>query len=130
MILLSKSYGGYVAGSIAQFQTNVESALIAAGIGASSAGPVTAGAVTTSMVAGRVGIAAAGTNVVVTNSLFTTESKFAAFLSNAAADATGTFITRIIPANGSVTFQMNAATTGIVAIDWMLLLQSGETQQS
>lgn len=128
MVLLGRSYGGYAAGTIVQLQTNVEAALIAQGLATTSAGPVTAGAVTTTMVAGRVGIAAAGTNVVVTNPLFTTESKFLAFLSNAAADATGTFITRIIPAVGSVTFQMSAATTGIVAIDWMLLLQSGDTQ--
>jgi hypothetical protein len=84
--------------------------------------------VSTTQVAGRVGIAAAGASVVVTNPLFTTESKFAAYLSNAAADGTATSITRITPANGSVTFTLNAAATAAVAIDWMLLLQSGETQ--
>lgn len=128
MVLLLKSYGGYAAGTIAQFQTNVESALVAQGLASTSAGPVTPGAVTTSMVAGRVGIAAAASTVVITNPQFTTESKFAAFLSNAAADGTATFITRITPANGSVTFTVNANATAAIAIDWMLLLQSGETQ--
>lgn len=127
MILLSKAYGGYAAGTIVQLQTAVESALIAQGFGTTSAGPVTAGAVTTTQVAGRVGIAAAGTSVVVTNPMFTAESKFLAVLSNAAADATATSV-RPTPAVGSVTFALNAASTGIVAIDWMLLLQSGETQ--
>lgn len=127
MILLSKAYGGYAAGTIVQLQTAVESALIAQGFGTTSAGPVTAGAVTTTQVAGRVGIAAAGTSVVITNPMFTAESKFGAYLSNVAADATATSF-RITPAVGSVTFTLNAASTGIVAIDWMLLLQSGETQ--
>lgn len=126
-VLLNKSYAGYATGTIVQLQTATEAALVAQGLAATSAGPVTAGNVTTTDTQGRAGIAAAGTNVVVTNSLFTTESKFSAFLSNAAADATATFITRIVPAAGSVTFQLNAASTGIVAVDWMLLLKSGET---
>lgn len=128
MVLLGKAYGGYAAGTIAQFQTNVEAALIAQGLATTSAGPVTPGAVTTSMVAGRVGLAAAAASVVITNPLFTTESKFCAYLSNSGADGTATSVTRITPANGSVTFTLNAAATAAVAVDWMLLLQSGETQ--
>lgn len=126
MVLLNRPYGGYAAGTIVQLQTVTEAALIAQGLATSSAGPVTAGAVTTTETSGRVGIGAAAQTVVVTNPRFTTESKFAAFLSNAAADATATFITRITPASGSVTFTLNANTTGVVAIDWMLLMQSGE----
>jgi len=128
MILLSRGYSGYAAGTIVQLSTQAEAALVAQGLAAVSAGPVTAGAVTTTEVAGRVGIAAAGSSVVVTNPRFNTESKFVAFLSNAAADATATVITRITPAAGSVTFTLNAASTGIVAIDWALLLVSGELQ--
>ena len=120
MILLNRSYGGIIAGNITQFTTQLEAQLIAAGFAVTSAGPVTAGAFTTNQLSGRAGIAAAGTSVVITNAAFTTESKFIAYLSNAAADATATFITRIITANGSVTFQLNAASTGIVAIDWAL----------
>lgn len=130
MILLSKAYGGYAAGTIAQFQTVTEAALIANGFGTTSAGPVTVGAVTTTQNAGRVGIAAAGTSVVVSNPSFTTESKFIAYLSNAAADTTATSVTRITPAAGSVTFTVNAATTAAVAIDWALVLISGETAVS
>lgn len=130
MVLLGRAYGGYAAGTIVQLPTPVEAALIAQGLATTSAGPVTAGAVTTNQVMGRAGIAAAGVNVVVTNPAFTTESKFAAFLSNAAADATALYVTRIIPAAGSVTFQLNAASTGIVAVDWLQLLASGETQSS
>jgi len=126
MILLNRSYKGYAAGTIVQLATQEEAALIAQGLGSNSAGPVTPGAVTTSATAGRVGIAAAGTSVVVTNPAFTTESKFIAYLSNAAADGTALYVTRITPANGSVTFTLNVAATAAVAIDWALLMISGE----
>lgn len=126
MILLSRPYAGYAAGTIVQLQTAVEAALIAQGFATTSAGPVTPGAVSTTETQGRVGIAAAGTSVVVSNPSFTTESKFAAYLSNAAADGTALYITRITPAAGSVTFTLNAAATAAVAIDWMLLMKSGE----
>lgn len=128
MILLSKAYKGYAAGTIVQLATQEEAALIAQGFATTSAGPVTPGAVTTSAVAGRVGIAAAGTSVVITNPAFNTESKFLAYLSNAAADGTALYITRITPAAGSVTFTLNAAATAAVSIDWALLLISGELQ--
>jgi hypothetical protein len=121
MILLGRSYGGYNAGTIVQLSTSLEAALVAQGLATVSAGPVTPGAVSTTQPMGRVGIAAAGTSVVVTNPAFTTESKFAAYLSNAAADGTALYITRITPAAGSVTFTLNAAATAAVAIDWAQL---------
>lgn len=126
MILLGKSYLGYAAGTIVQLTTNQEAALIAQGVATTSAGPVTPGAVTTTAIQGRLGIAAAGTSVVLTNVSFTTESKFSAYLSNAAADGTALYITRITPANGSVTFTLNAGATAAVAIDWSLFVQQGE----
>lgn len=127
MILLSKGYMGYLAGTIVQLSTQEEASLVAQGFGTVSAGPVTAGNVTTNAVAGRLGIAAAGTAVVLTNPRITTESKFVAYFSNVAGDATATSF-RITPAAGSVTFTLNAASTGIVAIDWALLMISGELQ--
>lgn len=128
MILLSanKGYAGYTAGTIVQLQTVTEAALIAQGAATTSTGPVTAGNVTTTMTFGRVGIAAAGSGVVITNPAFTTESKFAAFLSNSSADSTASSF-RIIPSNGFVTFTLNAASTAIVAIDWALILLGGES---
>lgn len=127
MVLLNRPYRGYAAGTIVQLQTSVEAALVAQGLASTSAGPVTPGAVSTDLPQGRVGIAAAGTSVVITNPNFTTESKFLAYLSNAAADTTATSITRITPASGSVTFTLNAAATAAVAIDWVQVMISGET---
>ena len=127
MILLSRPYNGYLAGTVVQLSTQAEAALISQGFATASAGPVTAGNVTTTEVHGRVGIAAAGSSVVITNPRFTTESKFAVNLSNAAADSTATGF-RVTPANGSVTITLNAASTGVVALDWVLLMISGELQ--
>lgn len=124
MILLSRSYGGYAAATIVQLPTNVEAALIAQGLATASAGPVTAGAVTTNQTSGRLGIAAAGTSVVLTNSLITAESKIWAQLSNAAADATAVSL-RVTPAAGLATIALNAASTGIVAVDWAILGPQG-----
>lgn len=128
MILLNRSYSGYAAGTIVQLSTQAEAALVAQGLASVSAGPVTPGAVTTTEVSGRLGVAAAGQTVVLTNPKITTESKFVAFLSNGTTDSTATFIARITPANGSVTFTLNAAATAAVAIDWVLLMVSGELQ--
>lgn len=126
MVLLNRPYGGYAAGTIVQLQTATEAALIAQGLASTSAGPVTAGAVTTTETQGRLGVAAAGASVVLTNPRITAESKVWGQLSNAAADATATSI-RILPANGSCTFTLNAAATGVVAIDWIILNPSGLT---
>jgi len=126
MILLGRNYRGYLAGTIVQLQTSMEAALVAQGLATVSAGPVTPGAVSTDLSMGRLGIAAAGTSVVLTNPNPTTESKVIAQLSNAAADATALSITRITPAAGSVTFTLNAAATAAVAIDWAILMFAGE----
>lgn len=125
MILLGKSYAGYLSGTVVQLPTQEEASLVAQGFGTVSAGPVTTGNVTTTKTTGRVGIAAAGTSVVVTNAAFDANSKFVAYLSNSgAADGTATYVRAIVPAAGSVTFTLNAAATAAVSIDWMLLPSS------
>lgn len=122
MILLNRAYDGYAAGTIVQFTTQLEATLIASGSASASAGPVTPGAVAPiSAIAGRAGIAAAGTSVVITSPLVTAESKIFAYLSNAAADTSALYITRITPAAGSFTLALNAAATAAVAVDWVIL---------
>jgi hypothetical protein len=124
MILLNKAYGGYLAGTIAQFPTSVEAALIAQGLATLSAGPVTPGNVNAgNQQQGRAGIAAGGTSVVITNGLIQTESKVYAYLSNAAADTTALYITRIQCTSnpGAITITLNAAATAAVSVDWFIL---------
>jgi hypothetical protein len=126
MIQLGRNYNGYLAGTIVQLDTPTETALVQQGFATISAGPVTPGPVSTVQNAGRVGIAAGGTAVTVSNPGFTPQSKVSAFLSNATADGTATSL-RITPALGQVTFTLNAAATAAVAIDWVLENLSGLT---
>jgi len=125
MILLNRAYAGYAAGKIVQFPTNVEAALIAQGIGVTSAGPVTPGAVTTSASQGRVGIAAGAASVVITNANITAESRISAYISDASADGTALYVTRIVPAAGSVTIYVNANATAAISIDWAIINAQG-----
>lgn len=125
MVVLNRPYKGYASGAIVQLGTSEEAALIAQGLASNSAGPVTPGAVSTNATFGRVGIAAGSASVVITNPAFTTESKFAAFLSNGTADGTALYVTRIVPAAGSVQIFVNANATAAIAIDWTLLGPAG-----
>ena len=78
----------------------------------------TVGAVTINKAAGRVNIAAAGTSVVVTNSLVTAASKVFAVV--AQADATA-YVRNVVPAAGSFTITLGAAATAQVAIDFFVV---------
>jgi hypothetical protein len=78
----------------------------------------TVGAVTINKSAGRVNVAAGGTSVVVTNSLVKATSKiFATVASN---DATA-YIKNVVPAAGSFTINLGAATTAQTAIDFFVV---------
>ena len=126
MILLSKGYKGYAAGTIVQLATQEEAALIAQNFGTNSAGPVTAGAVTTTAQSGRVGVAAGQSSVVVTNPNIDANSKVFAVVNQAAADGTALRVERIVPAAGSVTIYLTANATAQTNVDWMLMMVSGE----
>ena len=126
MISLSRAYNGYLPGTIVQLDTPTETALVQQGFGTVSAGPVTPGNVSTTQFAGRVGIAAAGTNVVISNPSFTTQTKATAVLSNSTADTTATSV-RVTPGAGTLTLTLNAAATAAVAIDWTVPDLSGLT---
>lgn len=125
MILLSRPYKGYAPGTVVSLATQEETSLISQGFGANSVGPVTPGNVATTASMGRLGVAAAVAAVVLTNPSITPESRFTAYLSNAAADGTATSVTRIVAGVGIATFNLNAAATAAVAIDWALLPISG-----
>jgi len=130
-VLLSRPYAGAVSGSTIQVATNVETALIAQGVGtlassSASAAPTT-GAVTSSLSAGRVAIAAGASSVVVTNALVDVNSKVFAVINQAAADTTLLRVERIVPSAGSFTIYGTANATATTVIDWVLLQISGNT---
>ena len=78
----------------------------------------TVGAVTINKAAGRVNIAAAGTSIVVTNSLVTAASKVFAQVSQA--DATA-YIRNVVPAAGSFTITLGAAATAQTSVDFFVV---------
>jgi len=85
---------------------------------ATNTAPGTTGAQTINKPSGKVNIAAAGTSVVVTNSLVTTTSIIIpVLLTN---DSTAT-IKNVVPASGSFTITLNAAATAEVAIGFLVL---------
>lgn len=126
MVLLSRPYAGYAAGTIVQLSTNEEAALIAQGLATSSAGPVTSGAVTTTKTAGRVTFAIGAASLVVTNPNVDANSKIFAVVNQAAADGTLLRVERIVPAAGSFTIFGTAAATAATVVDWILLDVSGD----
>lgn len=125
MVLLSRPYKGYAAGTIVQLSTNEEAALIAQGFATTSAGPVTTGAVTTTATSGRVAIAAGASSVVVTNPNVDANSKVFAVINQAAADGTLLRVERVVPAAGQFTIFGTANATATTSIDWILLSVSG-----
>ena len=128
MILLSRPYQGYLAGTVVQLPTSTEAALVAQGYATVSAGPVTTGNVNAgNMNQGRVAAAAAASSIVVTNSNVTAESKVFAVVAQAAADGTALRVERIVCAAGSFTIYLTAAATATTTVDWVLMLPTGET---
>lgn len=79
----------------------------------------TTGAQTINKHAGTVNIAVAGSSVVVTNNLVTTNSLVFAVIRTA--DATFNYIDSVVPGNGSFTITGNAAATGTVSIGFLVV---------
>lgn len=120
MIALTRPYGGYASGSIAEFSADTEAALIAQGYGATSAGPASTGAVSTNAMSGSVSIAAGASSVVVTHPSCTANSKVLATVAQTTADGTLLRVERVVCAAGSFTIFGTANATATTAIDWIL----------
>ena len=127
-VTLFRSYGGYAAGAVAEFPSELESALIAQGLAATaSATAVTTGAATANTYAGTAAIPIGASSVVITNSNIDANTKVWAVVSQAAADGTLLRVERIVPAAGSVTIYGTANATAITFVDWAILNPSGLT---
>ena len=124
-VLLARPYGGYAAGTVVELPKSTEDTLIAAGQATTSAGPPTPGAVTTTMPGGACAVAAAASSVVITNPLVTVHSLIYAVIAQTTADTTAFNVSRVVPANGSFTIFLNAATTAAVTVDWAILSPFG-----
>lgn len=127
MILLNRSYNGFTAGSIVEFSAELEAALIAQGLAASSAGPVTSGAQSTTagtntlipVLAGTASVAIGAATVVITNANITANTKGFAQVSQAAADATALRVERVSCAAGAMTITVTAAATAATEVSYL-----------
>lgn len=126
-VLLSKGYAGRSAGDVCSFSTNVETALIAQGLAATSAAALTTGAYTQNNAAGRASIAAGASSVVITNSLVDANTKVCAVVAQAAADGTLLRVERVLAAAGSFTIYGTANATAATSIDWWIPEVYGQT---
>lgn len=126
-ILLNKSYAGIASGAVVKLATNVEAALVAQGMAATSAAALTTGAQTMNLPSGSVAIAAGSSSVVVTNNLVDANTKVFAVVAQASADGTLLRVERVVAAAGSFTIYGTANATATTVIDWAILLPAGET---
>ena len=120
-VLLTRSYGGAVAGTVQSFSTELENALIAQNLAtASTRASTTTGNQTSSSLGGTVAIAAGASSVVVTCPYVDANSHVIANVAQAAADGTLLRVERIVCAAGSFTIFGTANATAATLVDWIV----------
>jgi hypothetical protein len=119
LVTLLRPYGGYQAGQSVGFTGSTEAALVASGQ-AVNATTVTAGPLTTNQPAGVCAVPAGQGSVVITNPLINPQARVWAVISQLAADATATHVTRVVTVAGSMTIFVNANATANTQIDWSI----------
>lgn len=129
-IALTKGYAGIASGAVVKLSTNLEAALVAQGVAATSAAALTTGAQTMNLTSGTVSVPIGSSSVVVTNNLVDANSKIYAVVAQAAADGTLLRVERVLAAAGSFTIYGTANATAATTIDWTLLNPSGLTAQA
>ena len=127
-VQLLRAYGGSAAGTVVEFTTELETALVAQGIASTAAvANVTTGAQTLNTWSGTAAIPAGSSSVVITNANITANSKVWAVVAQAGADGTLLRVERVVPAAGSVTIYGTASATATTLIDWAILTPPGFT---
>lgn len=126
-VLLSRSYMGYPANTVVEFASSVESALIAQGLATASSATPTAGNTTTLALQGSAAVAAAASSIQITHPAVDSSTKIWACIGQTTADATALYVARVVPAAGSFTIHLNAATTAATVVDWAILDPLGMT---
>lgn len=122
MILLSRPYAGYAAGTIVELPASTEAALIASGgATASSAAPTANGSISTTALQGCAGVPAGFVSFRITNPAIAPQTILYAMVAQAAADATALRVERIICAAGFADVYMTAAATATTQVDWAIM---------
>jgi hypothetical protein len=121
-VLLNKASAGYLAGTVVNLPTNVETALVAQGLASTSTrASTTTGAVTANVLQGTCAIAAGASSIVITNDKVDANSIVVAYVSQAAADGTLLRVERVLPAAGSFTIYGTANATATTLVSWAVL---------
>jgi len=124
-VLLTQAYEGYLAGTVVNLPTNIETALIAQSKAtASTRASTTTGAVTYNGMQGTAAIAAGASSVVITSNKVDANSIVVAYVSQAAADGTLLRVERVLPAAGSFTIYGTANATATTLISWAIISPS------
>ena len=126
-VLLGRPYMGYPSGVVVEFASSVEAALIAQGYATASSSTPTAGNMTTLALQGSAAVAAAASSVTITHAAVDPSTKIWACIGQSVADATAGYVARVVPAAGSFTIYLNAASTAAVVVDWAVLDPLGMT---
>lgn len=125
-VLLNRAYAGYLAGTVANLPTNVETSLIEQGLASASVvASTTTGAVTANVLQGTCAIPAGASSIVITSDKVDANSIVYAVVSQAAADGTLLRVERVVPAAGSFTIYGTANATATTLIDWAILSPAG-----
>jgi hypothetical protein len=124
-VLLNRAYEGYLAGTVVNLPTNVETALVAQGLASTSTrASTTTGAVTANVMQGTAAIAAGASSIVITNNNVDANTIINAYVSQAAADGTLLRVERILPAAGSFTIYGTANATATTLVSWAIMSPS------
>jgi hypothetical protein len=127
-VLLSRGYQGYLAGTVVNLPTNIESSLIAQGLATASAvASTTTGAVTANVPSGICAIAAGSSSIVITNNLVDATTMVWATIRQATADGTLLRVERVVPAAGLFTIFGTANATATTLISWAVVGATGQT---
>lgn len=119
VLLGSKGYKGYLAGTVVNLPVGEEAALVAQGLATTSAvASTTTGNVTANVLTGICAIAAGASSIVITNELVNAASHITAYVSQATADGTLLRVERVVAAAGSFTIYGTANATATTLIAW------------
>ena len=127
-VLLSRPYVGYLAGTVVNLPTQIESSLIGQSLAvASTVASTTTGPVTANIQSGICAIAAGASSIVITNNLVDANSHVVAYVSQAAADGTLLRVERVVAAAGSFTIFGTANATATTLIAWQVINPAGQS---
>jgi hypothetical protein len=128
-VLLSRAYAGFAAGTVVQLSAELEASLIVQGFATNSVAPLTAGNQSNTLgsdfaligISGTIAVPAGQGSPTIFNPRITPASKVFVQITQAAADATFTAISRVAVSAGSAQIFGNANATAITQLSYLIV---------